>query len=195
MGGSSSLFSYYLASKGINVTTIDLQNDLVENANQVAEQMKWPLKNLVMDMKELNFPCLFDHITSVCVYEHIPMYDRVEINKSIKKTLKYKGHFSITFDYRNPSKAANINSPDDVIAQFITPSGLSIRGNASFFDNGKNYLLNPFFSEKTLGYKQQAVELGHFDKSMLGVIKTENDYTFGSLFLHKEDTGGNVLAQ
>ena len=30
LGGSSSLFSYYLASKGLDVTTVDLQENLVE---------------------------------------------------------------------------------------------------------------------------------------------------------------------
>ena len=29
------------------------------------------------------------------------------------------GKFSITFDYRNPSKFAQINSPQDVYKQFV----------------------------------------------------------------------------
>jgi len=67
LGGSSSLFSYYLASKKLEVTTVDLQKNLVENANQVAQQMGWKLNNFVMDMRNLDFDSQFDHITSICV--------------------------------------------------------------------------------------------------------------------------------
>ena len=86
-GGSSSLFSFYLASKGFRVTTVDLQRTLVDNANHVAREMGWDLNNCVMDMKQLRFEDRFDHITSICVYEHIPMFDRVEINKKIRELL------------------------------------------------------------------------------------------------------------
>jgi len=185
LGGSSSLFSYILAHKGLNVTTVDLQKNLVDNANYTANKMNWQLTNIVMDMRELTFDEQFDHVTSVCVFEHIPMYDRVEINKEIKKILKPGGNFSITFDYRNPSKGAMINSPEDVESQFITPSGLFPRGNMQFFDNGKNYLLNPFYSDKAPNYKKWAMDKGLFDASEQGVIKNDNDYTFGALFLEK----------
>ena len=197
MGGSSSLFSYFLAHRGLKVTTIDLNKNLVENANCTAEKMNWPLRNIAMDMRELSFDEQFDHITSVCVFEHIPMYERVEINKGIKRLLRLGGNFSITFDYRNPSKKAVINCPEEVERQFILPSGLSPRGNVPFFDNGKNYLLHPFYSVKVseydllhpfysykmYKYKKKAVRQGLFDASELNVIKTENDYTFGALFL------------
>ncbi len=53
LGGSSSLFSYYLASKGLDVTTVDLQKDLVENANIVAQQMGWKLTNHTMNMRNI----------------------------------------------------------------------------------------------------------------------------------------------
>src|SRR3990172_11590884 len=53
LGGSSSLFSYYLASKGFNVKTADLQKKLVDNANFVAKKMNWNLSNYVMGMRDL----------------------------------------------------------------------------------------------------------------------------------------------
>jgi 2-polyprenyl-3-methyl-5-hydroxy-6-metoxy-1,4-benzoquinol methylase len=145
MGGSSSLFSYYLASKGLDVTTVDLSRDLVDNANNVAKKTGWKLRNLVMDMRELNLESQFDHITSICVYEHIPLRYRIEINKRIKQLLVDGGRFSITFDYRNPSRHARIGSPEDVVEQFVKPSGMSIRGNLEFAVSSKNYMLHPFF--------------------------------------------------
>lgn len=184
IGGSSSLFSYYLASKGVKVTTVDIQKELVNNANLVAKKLGWDLTNYAMDMRKLDFNSKFDHITSICVYEHLPMYDRVEINKKIKDQLVKGGKFSITFDYRNPARFAKINSPEDVFKQFIKPSGLNIRGNKEFYDNEKNYLLHPFFYEKRLGkYK---VKISHGTKHLFSLrisTKDTNDYTFGALFL------------
>lgn len=187
LGGSSSLFSFYLASKGLEVTTVDLQQELVENANHVAGAMNWKLKNHVMDMRYLAFDAQFDHITSICVYEHIPMYDRVEINRTIKDLLKPKGRFSITFDYRNPSMAARINSPSDVHDQFVKPSGLKLRGNEKFMDTGTSYLLHPFYHpEASWRAKLGSIRRGHFKWRELFKTKSRNDYTFGALFLEKQ---------
>jgi len=184
LGGSSSLFSYYLASKGLDVTTVDLQKSLVENANNVALSMGWNLKNYVMDMRSLSFDHQFDHITSICVYEHIPMYIRVNINRHIKELLVPGGRLTITFDYKNPSRFANINSPDDIYNQFIRPSGLRTRGNAIFQDTGKNYLLQPFYHPSmNFIYKIRQVRHHHFFLRDLFKTKKSNDYTFGALFL------------
>jgi len=186
LGGSSSLFSYYLASKGLDVTTVDLQPELAENGNVTAAKMGWQLKNHTMDMRELNFDSTFDHITSVCVFEHIPMFARVEINKKIKALLKDGGHFSITFDYRNPSQLAKINTAQDVQEQFVVPSGLVVRGNKEFHDEDQNYLLTPFYyKERLYRYKLSCLRDRHFSPLEFFKTKTENDYTFASLFMKK----------
>jgi len=186
LGGSSSLFSYYLASKGLDVTTIDLKKALVDNANFVAEQTGWNLKNYVMDMREIKFDSKFDHITSLCVYEHIPIHDRIAINKKIKDLLVEGGKFSITFDYARPDRRAQINSPRDVYEQFVKPSGLKIRGNKDFFDNGKRYLLHPFYYKKRL-WKLKISYILQRDFRPWEILKTKdvNDFTFGALFLEK----------
>ncbi len=187
LGGSSSLFSYYLASKGAHVTTVDIKRTLVTNADHVAKQMAWSMTNLVMDMRRLEFDAPFDHIVSICVYEHIPISARIEINEDIKRLLVDGGRFSITFDYKNPVRSARIGSPDAVHEQFITPSGLTVRGNERFVDNGKVYLLQPFHSRRFLLFyklgailvKREYMPWEFFD------TKRENEYTFGALFLEK----------
>jgi len=187
LGGSSSLFSYYLASKGVNVTTVDLQARLVNNANHVAREMGWTLTNRVMDMRRLEFDTPFDHIVSICVYEHIPVSSRVEINKEIERLLIDGGRFSITFDYKNPVRLARINTTDDVHGQFVEPSGLVMRGNQRFLDNGKAYLLEPFHSKRfLLFYKLGAILVkGLYRPWEFFRIKRKNEYTFGALFLEK----------
>jgi 2-polyprenyl-3-methyl-5-hydroxy-6-metoxy-1,4-benzoquinol methylase len=187
LGGSSSLFSYYLASKGLEVDTVELQQRLVDNADTVANATGWPLRNHCLDMRKLAFSTPFDHITSICVYEHIPMYDRVEINKLVKDLLVPGGRFSITFDYRNPSRRARIDSPQAVEEQFIAPSGLSVRGNRTFLDSGENYLLNPFYSRRTsLKKRISQIRKGHFPLGELFRTKVECDYTFAALFMEKD---------
>jgi 2-polyprenyl-3-methyl-5-hydroxy-6-metoxy-1,4-benzoquinol methylase len=190
LGGSSSLFSLFLASRGLDVTTVDLNETLVENANLVARETGWKLRNHLMDMRALSFDRQFDHITSICVYEHIPMYDRIEINKTLKDLLVPGGKFSITFDYRNPSRAARIDSPEDVRRQFIEPSGLRVRGNERFADDGSNYLLHPFFYchvglRDVWQWKAEGVHNGHFRRWEFPLVKWWNDYTFGALFQEK----------
>jgi 2-polyprenyl-3-methyl-5-hydroxy-6-metoxy-1,4-benzoquinol methylase len=188
LGGSSSLFSYYLASKGLEVTTIDLQERLVKNANDVAKQTGWKLKNYVMDMRELDFDLRFDHITSICVYEHIPVYDRATVNTSIGKLLRPHGRFSITFDYRNPSRFARISTPHDVYQQFVKPSGLVVRGNRVFSDSGHSYLLHPFYYPVIpWKYRLSQVKRGHFRPWEIARVKKANDYTFGALFQEKTE--------
>lgn len=186
LGGSSSLFSYYLAAKGLAVTTVDAQRPLVENANRVAQRMGWDLQNYEMDIRDLNFCRQFDHVTSVCVYEHIPMYDRVKINKTIESLLVPGGNFSITFDFRNPSRLASINTPEDVYEQFVKPSGLELRGNESFLDTGGSYLLHPFYYPGNWAFKAAQVKRGHFAPAEIFKTKTSNDYTFGALFQNKQ---------
>ncbi len=186
LGGSSSLFSYYLASKGLDVTTVDLQKNLVENANRVAQQTGWKLANHVMNINDMALESQFDHITSICVYEHIPMYERVEINRTIARLLVPGGRFSITFDYKNPSRFARIDTPLDVHAQFVKPSGLSPRGNQVFLDTGGRYLLHPFYHPRaSRKAKWQEIKAGHFPPWDFFKSKQDNDYTFGALFQEK----------
>jgi hypothetical protein len=160
LGGSSSLFSYWAASQGLEVVTIDLQDELVANADAVAAATGWSLRNLAMDIRSVHHDESFDHITSVCVFEHIPVTDRVAITARLRDLLVDGGTLSLTFDYVNPSPVARIDSPQDVEAQFVAPSGLRVRGNAEFADNGLRYLRHPDLSQ-------------------------DDDYTFGALFLER----------
>jgi hypothetical protein len=162
LGGCSSLFSCYMASKGLEVVSVDLNRELVANGDELAAATGWRLRNLRMDMRDLSQAELggpFDHVTSVCVFEHIPLSGRLDVGGRIRDLLVDRGSFSITFDYLNPSPGARIGSPADVEEQFVTPSGLRVRGNRDFHDNGLRYLLHPSHD-----------------------VPAEAEYTFGALF-------------
>jgi hypothetical protein len=138
-------------------------------------------------MRELALDAEFDHVTSVCVFEHLPVSARVEVSERLRDLLVDGGSFSATFDYGNPSRLARISGPEAVEEQMIAPSGLSVRGNRRFHDNGKRYLLHPFHHPRAeaLGWKEGCIELGQFEPSERDVVKSEDEYTFGALFLRR----------
>jgi hypothetical protein len=187
VGGSSSLFSFLAASRGLDVVTVDLQELLVLNAEAVAAATSWQLDNHVMDMRSLELEGQFDHITAVCVFEHIPLSDRLEVTAALRELLAPGGTFSLTFDYANPSRLARIGSPADVHEQFVAPSGLTPRGNATFFDNGLRYLLHPFHHPRAReeGWADLCIAQGQFRPEEAGDVREENEYTFGALFLER----------
>jgi 2-polyprenyl-3-methyl-5-hydroxy-6-metoxy-1,4-benzoquinol methylase len=187
LGGSSSLFSYYVASLGLDVTTVDLQPDLVENANQVARRTGWRLQNHRLDMRSPELDGEFDHITSICVFEHIPVGERVEITARIGELLRPGGSLSLTFDYLNPARSARISSPADIDDQLIEPSRLSVRGNRRFHDNGKRYLRSAFHHPAAWwrGWKLRGIRKHRFRLRDLSRTRLRNEYTFGALFLEK----------
>jgi len=183
LGGSSSLFSFYLASKGLDVTTIDIQEVLTENANHVAREMGWKLRSITMDMTKMRFTEKFENITSVCVFEHLCKDDRIRTIRTIRDLLVEGGRFSITFDFG----ISHINTPSDVYEQFIKYSGLGVRGNQTFVDNGKRYLLHPFYHRPWF-WKAKAYYILHGYCKPWELFKTKdtNDFTFGALFQEKE---------
>src|SRR5947209_18097797 len=67
LGGASSLFSCYAASRGLTVTAVDLSEELVANGERIATQTGWKLRNVQMDMADLDLDGPFEHVTSVCV--------------------------------------------------------------------------------------------------------------------------------
>lgn len=188
MGGAGSLFSCYLASRGCELHTIDLQAELCEQAEATASRMGWRVRGRTMDMRKLEYPdAYFDHIFSVCVFEHLPVSGRVECNAEVSRVLKPGGTVAYTFDYANPQSFGRIDTPEDVRRQFIEPSGLSLRGGDTFIDTGHRYLAAP-----------QCFGFGRFTRAMASlhafltgsverarILRGATSYTFGSVFLEK----------
>ncbi len=185
MGGCSSLFSYFLAHKGCTVHAVDLQPDLVRNAKVVADQMGWKMYPQQINMVDMAFEDgYFDYVFSICVFEHIPFRERLRIMKKVSRALKAGGRFCITIDYKNPDLAMTINSPEDVEANFIEPSGFSIIGNKRFCDNGKRYLFHPWFHRRSEVLKRVCAR----ELPVTALFKRSlANYTFGALFCQKDN--------
>lgn len=169
-GGTSSLFSCYLASKGFDIYSVEICNKLVENGNKIAKKMGWNMIALNMDMQKLEFEDeYFDHAYSICVFEHLEYEAKQKAINEIARCIKPKGTLSITFDYKNPApfimecgmdnrEINKISSQEDIVRGFLSNDQFELVGNQEFFDNGLKYLTNIKFGEK---------------------------YTFGSIFLRK----------
>jgi ubiquinone/menaquinone biosynthesis C-methylase UbiE len=73
-GGASSPIVFYCGKKGIDITTLDLQESLVENTKKVANKMGWnTITAIKRDMTDTGFPNnYFDAIISISVFEHLP---------------------------------------------------------------------------------------------------------------------------
>lgn len=188
MGGAGSLFSCYLAARGHEVIAIDINGDLCRHANATARKMGWRYTAVEMDMTVLDFPPEhFDHIFSVCVFEHLPISGRVRCGEQVRRVLKPGGTAGYTFDYDNPQAFGRLSNPADVFDQLVRPTGLYWRGRPEFVDSGKRYLSTP-----------QAFGFGRFTASTAKlhafvthaverkrIVANTMDYTFGAVFMQR----------
>jgi SAM-dependent methyltransferase len=178
-GGTSSLFSAFLASLGVEVHSIDINPQLIANANKLARKMRWNMQAYAMDIEKMAFEDMFfDHAYSICVFEHLDFYTKQKALIEIHRCLKPGGQLCLTFDYLNPapfvfgynqfdSRPRNaLNSPQRLQEVICAGGMFELLGNQPFVDNGKRYLATP----------PPAARLNHAE-----------DYTFGALFLKKKD--------
>ena len=150
-GGTSSLFSCYLASLGAEVHSIDINAKLISNGNMIAEKMGWNMISYNMDMRKLDFDDeYFDHAYSICVFEHLGRETQKSALSEIARCLKPNGVLSLTFDYRNPAPHCARNEPEnqlktkeDIKRIFLSTKHLELCGNQEFCDNGESYLVHP----------------------------------------------------
>jgi SAM-dependent methyltransferase len=172
-GGTSSLFTCYLASLGFKVAAVDLNDRLVTNGNKIAQNMGWNMHSYVMGMEQLDFPSeSFDHAYSICVFEHLDYDIKQAALAEIARCLKPGGVFSITFDYRNPAPGIvgygkdtrprnQLKTKADIRRSFLSGGHFDLMGNQEFYDNGESYLVHHRFDH--------------------------TPYTFGAIFLRKRE--------
>lgn len=188
MGGAGSLFTSFLAARGHEVHTIDLDSGLCRLSAETARRMGWRIRPRQMDMTRLDFPDgHFDAVFSVCVFEHLPVSGRIACNAQVARVLRPGGVAAYTFDYANPQSFGRIDTPEDVHEQFVAPSALSIMGNARFFDTGERYLETPpcfGFGRfmRTMGITH-SIATGKVDARR--VLRGQTSYTMGAVFLKK----------
>lgn len=170
-GWTSSLFTCYLSALGCEVHSIDLNKKLIDNGKKIAKAMGWNMFSYRMNMRKLDFEVnYFDHVYSICVFEHLDYEIKQLALKEIARCLKPNGILSISFDYRNPAPGVVGYGPDtrdrnqimtneDIKRNFLSTGYFELLGNQVLQDNLKSYLVHPGFNNAP--------------------------YTFGCIFLRK----------
>lgn len=160
VGGASTIFSFYVASLGCDVTVVD--NDWANcgtlfNAAYVARQMGWRLTALDRDVrKPLPLPDnQFDRVFSICVLEHLPSMVRQRLMKEMGRVLKPGGIAGFTTDYdeARPVLVTDKGLRFAYRAKFerdvIRPSGLVVYGASHWVDAcSPESFLGAFFLQK-----------------------------------------------
>ena len=160
IGGASTIFSFYLASLGCDVTVLD--NDwsncgILFNAAYVAKRMGWRLTALDRDVQRpLPFAeGTFDRVYSICVLEHLPPALRQFLLKEIGRVLAPGGiaGFTTDYDHTRPvlttEKGLRFAYKAKLERDVIHPSGLAIYGPADWADHcSRESFLGAFFLQK-----------------------------------------------
>lgn len=130
-GGAATLLPLYLARKGCDVVTIDINVSRVEKADRISKALQLNTLNLPMDMAHLDGKRLgsFDRVFSISVLEHLTQDKQQE--KSIRgmgKVLRPGGTLTLTFDMgaliEPPGKP--YFSRTDVWRRIVRPSRLKV---------------------------------------------------------------------
>ena len=160
VGGASTIFSFYVASRGCKVVVVD--NDWANcgtllNASHVARSMGWSLEALDRDAsRPIPFADgYFDRVFSICVLEHLPSWLRQSLMREIGRVLKPGGIAGFTTDYDETrpvlvtDKGLRFAYKAKLERDVIHPSGLTVYGPASWVDAfPKDTFLGAFFLQK-----------------------------------------------
>ena len=191
-GGGSSPLDFYMAKIEADVSAVDLQADLIENARQAASKMGWRIDTRVMDLTALDYDDeTFDVVISVSVLEH--MNDELKIKgiKEMGRVLKLGGIMGITFDFGMSVGPEHrpIRSLADIRRLFVEPSGLSLYGDGKLHaTSGIQTTVTRFQYQKFPFWGGVLLERGL--RWVMG--KALPRYTFYSLFLEKTTSAGVV---
>jgi ubiquinone/menaquinone biosynthesis C-methylase UbiE len=157
-GGASSPIVFYLGKKEIDITTLDLQDFLVENTKKVAKIMGWrSISAQGGDMTNTGFPDnYFDVVFSISVMQSLSNDLKIKAIKEFARILKPGGILGLVFDFgKSKNKKENYKydiydqshvpprSIEEIEDYIIKPSGLEIYGNKDLgnkIDPGKNYI-------------------------------------------------------
>lgn len=132
-GGTGTIFSYYLASEGCEVFTVDISDKKVEEAKRLSEYLGLPMKHLCQSITNLKFPnSCFDRVFCICVIEHLRLDEQSLALKELGRALKPGGILSLTFDYGKKACDNKFLSPEEVVERLIIPSKMEVLGNRDF---------------------------------------------------------------
>lgn len=155
VGGSASLFSCLLASRGCEVHSIDINPHLIGHSDRIAQVMGWDLIAYGMDARDMGFEDgYFNAAYSICVFEHLDADIKRDALNEIARVLKPAGILGLTFDYKNPapciadrgydlSERNRLSTPGDIERSLWSCPQFERLSPEHFHDDGTTWLVHP----------------------------------------------------
>lgn len=135
LGGASSQFSFYLASRQCEVEIVDIDYlgvGVIENARRVAETMDWKMRVLNWNAADgLPFEDgTFDAVFCICVLEHLMPLARRAVSRELARVLAPGGFAGLTVDYlarrKGPEgRGLRFSCWDEIQRDILVPSRLT----------------------------------------------------------------------
>ena len=134
-GGGATLPVFYLAERGCEVMSVDINRQFVDATNALAARRGWKLSANLTNLCEAPAPPewgTFDRVLSFCVIEHLPRAAQIPTMKKLAGLLRPGGIMVVTFDF-GPDAPSEwpLRSREDV-DELLRSTGLRPIGNASF---------------------------------------------------------------
>lgn len=160
-GGGATLPVYFLASRGLRVTSFDIDTALTGEARAIAAKRRWPIDATTRDLTTdpLRDDETFDWAMSFCVLEHLPREQQLNVARQLGRCLRPGGYMTVTFDFGDAAPVGGALRSEEDVRALAEATGLQPVDGTLFVDSGERFAL---------------------DKKYPGAR-----FTFGSLFLKK----------
>jgi 2-polyprenyl-3-methyl-5-hydroxy-6-metoxy-1,4-benzoquinol methylase len=143
VGGTGTIFSYYLAVQGCRVTTVDIDQGKVDDAAKVSADLNLKMDHRCISITDVEFAeNEFDRIFCICVIEHLTPEDQKTALKRMARFLKPGGLLYMTFDVGFNAADFPIVDEEQIRERYINASGLTLVGNTAYQFDANDLNLN-----------------------------------------------------
>lgn len=144
-GGGATLPVYYLASRGAEVLSLDIDRVLADATNAVARARGWRLQGSTFDLVQAPPPDAwgqFDAVLSFSVLEHLPKQIQPLVMARLAALLRPGGILALTFDYGNAAPKSEALRDAAEVERLVEASGLALLDGRPFRDTGERFVLD-----------------------------------------------------
>lgn len=168
-GGGATLPVFFLADRGCNVLSLDIDTALTDFTNRVARERGWLLRGSTVDItatamaaggQASNELGEFDAVISFSVLEHIPKHLQAVAVERLAQRLKPGGVFALTFDYGEDAPVEGAVRSEEEVARLVAATGLEFLDGAGFTDTGERFALDKRHAQRKFTFASLFLKKG-----------------------------------